>query len=105
MICYNATWEIMSVMIIEANIEIKTLQDIKNLLMHLCLSNYDYTKEDLFNTIQDYLKDSVIIINKKLRLLIDDALDFLVRYQLVNDNQDGTFSKVVKKETTDSHML
>ena len=89
----------------KANFQIKTLQDIKNLVIHLCLSNYEYTKEDLFDTIQDYLKGTVIVINKKLRTLIDDTLDFLVRYQLVTNNQDGTFSKRATKEQTISNTL
>ena len=62
---------------------IKTLYDIKMLVTHLCTTEKKFTKEEIFDLAQKHIEGSALIINKKLKTLINQVVDFLIEKNLL----------------------
>ena len=58
--------------------EIRDIYDIRIMVVYLCTTNNNFTKEEIYRKARHEMLGSKIVINKLLKTLIDQAVSFLV---------------------------
>ena len=73
--------------------EIQSLEDIKMLVVYLCTSQQSFTQQDIFVLAKQAMEGSHLIVNKLLKTLITQTVDFLVDKCLLTEN-NGIYSQI-----------
>ena len=66
--------------------DIKSLHDIQIMITYLCTTKKSFSKDDIFVLAKKSMEGSRLIVNKLLKTLISQAVDFLIKHDLLTEN-------------------
>ena len=85
--------------------DITSANDIEILVAHLCLANTNYTQDELFVLAQQKMEGSKLKVHKRLKVLIEKITAFLVRHQLLTEENGVYYKREFRKEPIVHTML
>ena len=66
--------------------DIKCVEDIHKMIAYLCITENNFTKHDLYLLSKKNMEGSRLLVDFKLKVVIDKTLDFLLRKNLIEQN-------------------
>lgn len=68
--------------------DIKCVEDIHKMIAYLCITENNFTKNDLYLLSKKNMEGSKLRVDLKLKVVIDKTLEFLLSKNLIEQNGD-----------------
>ena len=76
--------------------EIHSFEDVERLVLFLCKTKNNYTIEDIYNLTQEKLVGSRIVLGKRLYIIIETAVKYLISKEILQESDGVYTSKPIK---------